>query len=125
MLREAGSVVDGVGFASERLGAPAGTLSGGNQQKLVLAKWLRAQPRVLLVDEPARGVDVGAKAEIFALLQELSQEGMGVMIVSEELEELAAFADRVLVLCRGTVAAEFNPSAVSLDEIGRAMFPAA
>jgi ABC-type sugar transport system ATPase subunit len=123
VLREAGAVVNGVGFASDRLGAAAGTLSGGNQQKLVLAKWLRAGPRVLLVDEPARGIDVGAKAEIFALLQELSKKGMGVVIVSEELEELAAFADRVLVLCRGSVAAGFDPSAVSLDEIGRAMFP--
>jgi ABC-type sugar transport system ATPase subunit len=84
---------------------------------------LRAAPRVLLVDEPARGIDVGAKAEIFALLQDVSKQGMGVVIVSEETEELAAFADRVLVLCRGAVAGEFDTSKASLDEIGRAMFP--
>lgn len=123
-IRAARDTTSRVGFAQDRLTAPAGTLSGGNQQKLVLAKCLRAQPRILLVDEPARGIDVGAKAEIFALIQDLSKQGMGVIIVSEELEELVAFADRIVVMCNGAITAEFNEASdVTPDQLGRAMFP--
>ncbi len=114
-----------VGFARTRLLAPAGTLSGCNQQKLVLAKCVRTAPRVLLVDEPARGIDVGAKAEIFGLLQDLSEQGMAMVVVSEDIEELVAFVDRVVVLCRGEVTAELEPEQATPDALGRAMFPVA
>jgi ABC-type sugar transport system ATPase subunit len=123
--REAAAIADRVGFGATRLGAGAGTLSGGNQQKVVLAKCLRTQPALLLIDEPARGIDVGAKAEIFGLLRELSAQGMGVVMVSEETEELVAFADRVVVLCRGAVSGRFEGDDVALDAIVRAMFPVA
>lgn len=82
-------------------------LSGGNQQKVVLAKCLLVQPRVLLMDEPTRGIDVGAKAEIYELMNRLSGEGIGILMVSSELPELLAMCDRILVLCEGRVTAEF------------------
>jgi ribose transport system ATP-binding protein len=83
-----------------------GTLSGGNQQKVVLGKWLAAAPRVLLLDEPTRGVDVGARAEIYARLHALAAQGLAVVFVSSDLEEVLALADRALVMRGGAVAAE-------------------
>jgi len=77
---------------------PAGTLSGGNQQKVILARWLAAEPRVLILDEPTRGIDVGAKAEIERLVEELSSEGMAVVFISSELEEVVRRSHRVVVL---------------------------
>jgi ABC-type sugar transport system ATPase subunit len=81
-------------------------LSGGNQQKLVLAKWLAARCRVLILDEPTRGVDVGAKAEIHALIGALAAEGTGVLLVSSELQELVSLSTRVLVLRDGRLVGE-------------------
>jgi ABC-type sugar transport system ATPase subunit len=94
------------GFATERIGSVAGHLSGGNQQKLLLARAANGRPRVLLVDEPTRGIDVGAKAEILLKLKEMVTEGMGIVFVSSELEEVAGISDRVLVLNRGEVVGE-------------------
>jgi ABC-type sugar transport system ATPase subunit len=90
-----------LGFDPARLGTEARTLSGGNQQKLVLGKWLHRRPRVLLLDEPTRGIDLGAKQEIFRTIRELSGEGMSVILVSSDLEEVVEHADRVLVMARG------------------------
>jgi ribose transport system ATP-binding protein len=90
-----------------------GTLSGGNQQKVALGKWLAAEPRVLLLDEPTRGVDVGARAEIYARLHALAAAGLAVLFVSSELEEVLALADRVLVLHRGRLAGELARGAAS------------
>ncbi len=81
-------------------------LSGGNQQKVVLAKWLATQPRVLILDEPTRGVDVGAKAEIHALIGELAARGAALLVISSELPELLALADRIIVLREGRMAGE-------------------
>lgn len=96
---------------------PAGTLSGGNQQKVVLAKWLAAAPRVLLLDEPTRGVDVPARAEIHARLQALAAGGMAVLFVSSDLEEVLALADRVLVLRAGRLAGELPRERMSEENI--------
>jgi ribose transport system ATP-binding protein len=85
---------------------PAGSLSGGNQQKLVLARRLASQPRVLLLDEPTRGIDVGAKEEVYRLVGELVAQRMGVLIASSELLELLGLCDRIVVLCEGEVAGE-------------------
>ena len=85
--------------------APVGTLSGGNQQKVVLGKWLSVKPRVLMLDEPTRGVDVGAKAEIYRLLFDAAKNGVAVLVSSSENPELLTLCDRVLVLFRGRVAA--------------------
>ena len=84
------------------------TLSGGNQQKVALAKCLLTQPDVLLLDEPTRGIDVGAKAEIYALISELAGRGAGIVMASSELPELLAMCDRILVLCLGRVTAELS-----------------
>ncbi|WP_136709716.1 sugar ABC transporter ATP-binding protein [Agromyces sp. H66] len=89
------------------LDAEAGTLSGGNQQKLVLGKWLATRPKVLIVDEPTRGIDVGTKAEVHRLLSELAQQGMAILMISSELPEVLGMADRVLVMREGYLTGEF------------------
>lgn len=80
-------------------------LSGGNQQKIVLAKWLAKKPRVLLLDEPTRGIDINAKSEIYKLIKQLAAEGLGIVVASSELPEILAISDRVLVLCEGELTA--------------------
>jgi len=82
-------------------GAPVMSLSGGNQQKCILGRWLLTQPRLLLLDEPTRGIDVGAKAEIYLLMKSLADQGMAILVTSSELPELLAVCDRILVLCEG------------------------
>ncbi len=89
------------------LDASINSLSGGNQQKVVLGKWLATEPKVLLLDEPTRGVDVGAKAEILALLDDLASRGAGIIFVSSELEEVLTISDRVLVMYNGKIVDEF------------------
>ena len=96
-------------------------LSGGNQQKVVLAKWLGAECDVLLVDEPTRGVDVGAKAEIHALLRELAAAGKGVLVVSSELPELLALAHRIVIVREGRVVSEMPAAHATEDSLMRAM----
>jgi len=83
-------------------------LSGGNQQKVVLAKWLAMKPQVLLLDEPTRGIDVGAKEEIYGLIEALAQQGMAILFVSSELEEVMGLADRVLVMHEGAISGELR-----------------
>ncbi len=88
----------------------AGTLSGGNQQKVVLAKWLLTKPRVLFLDEPTRGIDVGAKQEIYSEINRLAATGIAIVLVSSELPEVLGLSDRVIVLHEGSVTGEFNRS---------------
>jgi rhamnose transport system ATP-binding protein len=85
---------------------PVARLSGGNQQKVVLAKWLSTQPRVLIVDEPTRGIDVATKAEVHRLMSDLAAEGVAIVMVSSELPEVLGMADRVLVMREGRLVAE-------------------
>ncbi|MFD1935352.1 sugar ABC transporter ATP-binding protein [Nonomuraea mangrovi] len=92
-------------------------LSGGNQQKVLLARWLAVRPKVLLLDEPTRGIDVGAKAEVQALIDELAEEGLGVLLISSDLEELVEGADRILVLREGTVVGELSGDDVTEEKI--------
>ena len=93
------------------------TLSGGNQQKVVLAKCLLTEPVILLMDEPTRGVDVGAKAEIYELMSELTQRGAAVLMASSELPELLAMCDRIVVLCEGRVTGEFSRTEATQEKI--------
>ncbi len=85
-----------------------GELSGGNQQKVLLARWLCLEPKVLLLDEPTRGIDVGAKAEVQSLIDELAREGLAVLLISSDIEELIEGADRIVVLRGGAVAGELS-----------------
>ena len=102
---------------------PARNLSGGNQQKIVLAKGLATKPKVLLLDEPTRGVDVGAKNEIYKLILDLSMTGMGILIVSSELPEILAVSDRVLVMCEGSLTAELSREQATESIILKAAIP--
>jgi len=99
------------------IGASIQALSGGNQQKVVLAKCLLTAPQVLLLDEPARGVDVSAKADIYSAVRQLASEGMGIIYVSSELEEVRSVSDRMLVMSRGAVTGEFDAVSVSGEEL--------
>jgi ribose transport system ATP-binding protein len=96
-------------------------LSGGNQQKVLLARWLCADPKLLILDEPTRGIDVGAKAEIQSLIRELADQGLGVMMISSELEEIVEGADRVFVLSDGRTVADLPHSAANAEAIMAAM----
>jgi rhamnose transport system ATP-binding protein len=103
-----------------RMTNPVSTLSGGNQQKVVLAKWLARKPALLIIDEPTRGIDVGTKAEVHRLLDQLVHEGIGVLMISSELPEVLGMADRVLVVHEGRLVAEFPRGQATEASIMRA-----
>jgi len=92
-------------------------LSGGNQQKVILAKWLIADCRVLIFDEPTRGVDVGAKAEIYGFMRELAAHGTAIIVVSSDLPEILTISDRILVMARGTIAGELSRDQATEENI--------
>jgi len=100
-----------------RLTDPVAMLSGGNQQKVVLAKWLGRKPSVLIVDEPTRGIDVGTKAEVHNLLTELARGGVGILMISSELPEVLGVSDRILVMREGTLVAEFSHADASEEAV--------
>ena len=102
------SMADRLRLKFGRMQDEVGTLSGGNQQKVVFGRMLLTEPRLLLLDEPTRGVDVGAKAEIYRLLGELAAQGLGVLLASSELPELVGVCDRVVVLRDGRDVASFS-----------------
>lgn len=104
-------------------GQPVGTLSGGNQQKVVLAKWLLSRPAALILDEPTRGVDVGAKFELYQLILELADRGSGVLVISSEIEELIGICDRILVMSQGAIRAEFPRADFSREQLLAAALP--
>jgi ABC-type sugar transport system ATPase subunit len=95
----------------------ASTLSGGNQQKLVLGKWLATRPKVLILDEPTRGIDVGAKAQVHRLIHQLSERGVAVLVISSELAELLALSDRILVLRQGRLVGELSGRTATQDQV--------
>ena len=99
------------------INVPAAALSGGNQQKVVVGKWLATQPRVLIMDEPTRGVDVGAKAEIHRLMSELAGRGLGILLISSELPELLGMSDRILVMHRGRITGELRRDEATQEKI--------
>ena len=99
---------------------PVRTLSGGNQQKVVLSKWLATEPRILILDEPTQGIDVQAKAEVHAMIAELARQGLAIILISSELPELIGMCDRILVLREGEVTATFEAGAVDQERVIRA-----
>jgi ribose transport system ATP-binding protein len=100
---------------------PVGSLSGGNQQKIVLGKWLATSPRILLIDEPTRGIDVGSKAQIHRLLRQLAQAGYAILVVSSEMPEIIAVSDRILCLYNGSMVCQLVGSEISEKSIGAAI----
>jgi putative multiple sugar transport system ATP-binding protein len=100
---------------------PVGTLSGGNQQKVVLAKWLFTEPTLLILDEPTRGIDVGAKFEIYTLIARLAEEGRAVLLISSEMPELLGLCDRLVVMNEGALVAEFAAAEASQEKIMHAI----
>jgi rhamnose transport system ATP-binding protein len=103
-----------------RLDDTVGTLSGGNQQKVVLAKWLATQPKLLIIDEPTRGIDVGTKSEVHRLISELASRGLAVLMISSELPEVLGMADRVLVMHEGRLTGEFSREEANEERVMRA-----
>jgi ABC-type sugar transport system ATPase subunit len=111
------TMVSQLGVKTAGLNAAITTLSGGNQQKCILGRWLLTRPKVLLLDDPTRGVDVGAKAELYRLIDKLCREGLGVIVTSSELPELLSLSDRILVLSEGRLTAEFSRSEATEQRI--------
>jgi ribose transport system ATP-binding protein len=97
-------------------------LSGGNQQKVVIAKWLLSEPTVFIMDEPTRGIDVGAKYEIYSIIDQLAAHGSGVLFISSELEELIGMCDRILVMSRGEILGEFSRDQFDAEAILQTAF---
>ncbi len=98
------------------------SLSGGNQQKTIVGKWLLTKPEILILDEPTRGIDVGAKSEIHKLIAGLADEGMAVIMVSSELPEIEGMSDRVYVFRDGRICAEFSKEELAVNEVVRHAF---
>ncbi len=111
----AADFVDRLRVRTPSLDQEVGKLSGGNQQKVVLARWLAARPKVLILDEPTRGIDVGAKAEIYRLIDDLANEGLGIMFISSELPEILGLSDRIYVMQNGRITGEL-PGAKATEE---------
>lgn len=117
LRKTAQQYVDKLNIRTPSLEQKAMFLSGGNQQKTVVAKWLASQPRVLIMDEPTRGIDVGAKAEVHALISQLAQAGLGIIMISSELPEIMGMSDRILVMSEGRVAAILDRAEATQETI--------
>src|SRR5690606_684029 len=102
---------------------PIGELSGGNQQKAILARWLLADPSILILDEPTRGIDIGVKAEFYDMIGELAAQGRAILLISSELPELLALCDRVLVMAEGRLTAEIPRAEATQEKVMSAAVP--
>jgi ABC-type sugar transport system ATPase subunit len=120
-VRRATAAIERFGIRARGVEQVARQLSGGNQQKVVVAKWLGTEPRILIMDEPTRGIDVGAKAEIHALMGQLARQGLAILMISSELPEVLGMSDRVLVMSGGRVVAGFDRAQATPDAVGAAM----
>lgn len=121
--RLAAEFTDKLNIKTPSIAHKVDTLSGGNQQKVVLAKWLATHPKVLLLDEPTRGIDINAKNEVYQIINQLAESGLGIVLVSSELTEILAIADRILVLAQGRITAEYSQHEASEEKILKAAIP--
>ena len=112
--------IEAFGIRAQSMNQEVATLSGGNQQKVVLAKWLETHPKVLLLDEPTLGVDVGAKHDIYSLMNQWTAQGMAILLITSELAELLAMSDRIMVMHRGRITAEFDRTEATQEKITHA-----
>jgi ABC-type sugar transport system ATPase subunit len=117
---EVKNIIKALGIQTSSMSAPVATLSGGNQQKVVIGKWLMRPPRILILDEPTRGIDVGAKAEVHALIDRLAAEGMAIILISSELPEILGMSDRILVMREGKIEGEFGRDDANAENLGAA-----
>jgi D-xylose transport system ATP-binding protein len=99
------------------LEAPADSLSGGNQQKVVISKWLMSQPKVLIMDDPTRGIDVGTKYEIYKIMNDLAENGIAIIMISSDLEEVLGMSDRVMVMLEDKSVSTFNIADATQEKI--------
>ncbi|WP_342508644.1 xylose ABC transporter ATP-binding protein [Sporosarcina sp. FSL K6-2383] len=116
-VKTAGDITYKMNLKAPNLEALVGQLSGGNQQKVVLSKWLLNDPKVLILDEPTRGIDVGAKYEIYKIINELANQGVGIVIVSSELPEILGMSDRIIVMAEGKITGEFQRAEATQEKI--------
>src|SRR5262249_53419701 len=118
------NLVRALAIKTSSVDAPAATLSGGNQQKVALARWLAAKPKILILDEPTQGVDVGAKSQIHKLIRGLANNGLAVLMISSDLPEILGMSDRIAVMRNGTIVAMLagnsNPHDVMAAALGQA-----
>jgi ABC-type sugar transport system ATPase subunit len=121
VLRAARQAIEKFGIKARGPQQVVRELSGGNQQKVVLSKWLSTDPRILIMDEPTRGIDVGAKAEIHQLMRRLAADGMAILMISSELPEVLGMSDRVLVMNGGRIVAGFGEGEATPEAVGAAM----
>ena len=121
----AATSIERFGIRASGIGQIVNKLSGGNQQKVVLSKWLASGPKVLILDEPTRGIDVGAKAEIHRLMSELARQGIAILMISSELTEIMGMSDRILVMREGRLVAEFTRAEATREAIAAAMMSSA
>ena len=99
---------------------PVGTLSGGNQQKVVIGKWLATQPKVIILDEPTKGIDIGSKAAVHGFISELASQGLSIIMVSSELPEILGMSDRVMVMREGLMAGIYDREGLTAETLVRA-----
>lgn len=110
-------MIKSLAIKTSSMKVPTGTLSGGNQQKVVIGNWLNTQPDVLMMDEPTRGIDIQAKEQIFRLVRDLAGRGMAVLFISSEIEEVLDVSDRILIMNQGQITGEVTPSTVNLEQL--------
>lgn len=120
-VRLAERTIEKLGIRAYSVRQIVGKLSGGNQQKVVVGKWLASKPKVLIMDEPTRGIDVGAKSEIHRLMSELAQQGIAILMISSELPEILGMSDRILVMRQGRIVAEFTREEATQEKVAAAM----
>ena len=116
-LARAAEAIGSMGIRAASALVGVGSLSGGNQQKVLLSRLLQARPKVLLLDEPTRGVDIGAKSEIYRIIDDLAKSGVGILVISSELAEIVGICDRVLVMREGKIAGELAANGITQEAI--------
>ena len=116
---QANRLKDSINIKATSVQQAALNLSGGNQQKVVLAKWIFAHPKLMILDEPTRGIDVGAKYEIYSLMNDMVSKGMSIIMISSELPEVIGMSDRIYVMCEGRITGEVSGADATEQNIMR------
>ena len=116
-IKDANEMKSSLNIKATNVGQLTGNLSGGNQQKVSIAKWLYSKPEILILDEPTRGIDVGAKYEIYTIMNQLVEQGMSIIMISSELPEILGMSDRVYVVATGKIAGELSIEEASQEKI--------